>query len=192
MPFIFEGNMKWPGCPGFRGKPGMTKSSKGKVTHMTKNITGKVVAVSVSDRKGVKKANVETARLLVDHGLEDDAHAGKWHRQVSLLAMESIRKIRDKGLDVGPGDFAENITTEGIRLWELPIGQRLKIGGDAVAEVTQIGKECHSRCAIYHQVGDCVMPREGIFVRILSGGIIEPGNTIESVAQTEHAGSIGT
>jgi MOSC domain-containing protein YiiM len=151
----------------------------------TKKINGCVVAVSVSDRKGVKKANVETARLLVDHGLEDDAHAGKWHRQVSLLAMESIRKIRDKGLDVGPGDFAENITTEGIRLWELPIGKRLKIGGDAVAEVTQIGKKCHSRCAIYHQVGDCVMPREGIFVRILSGGVIEPGDTVESVEQKE-------
>ena len=158
----------------------------------TKKINGRVVAVSVSDRKGVKKANVDTARLLEDHGLENDAHAGKWHRQVSLLDMESIRKIRDKGLDVGPGDFAENITTEGIRLWELPIGKRLKFGGDVVAEVTQIGKECHNRCAIYHQVGDCVMPREGIFVRILSGGIIEPGNTIESVEQTEHAGSIGT
>jgi MOSC domain-containing protein YiiM len=101
--------------------------------------------------------------------------------------MESIRKIRDKGLDVGPGDFAENITTEGIRLWELLIGKRLKIGGDAGAEVTQIGKECHSRCAIYHQVGDCVMPREGIFVSILSGGIIEPGDTVQSVEQTEPA-----
>jgi len=156
----------------------------------TKKINGHVVAVSVSDRKGVKKANVDTARLLEDHGLENDAHAGKWHRQVSLLAMESIRKIRDKGLDVGPGDFAENITTEGIRLWELPIGKRLEIGGDAVAEVTQIGKECHNRCAIYHQVGDCVMPREGIFVRILSGGIIEPGDTVESVEQTEPAESL--
>ena len=152
-----------------------------------KKINGHVVAVSVSGRKGIKKANVDTARLLEDHGLENDAHAGKWHRQVSLLDMQSIRKIRDKGLDVGPGDFAENITTEGIRLWELPIGKRLKIGGDAVAEVTQIGKECHSRCAIYHQVGDCVMPREGIFVRILSGGIIEPGDTVESVEQTEPA-----
>jgi len=157
----------------------------------TKKINGRVVAVSVSDRKGVKKANVETARLLEDHGLENDAHAGKWHRQVSLLATESIRKIRVKGLDVGPGDFAENITTEGIRLWELPIGKRLKIGGDAVAEVTQIGKECHSRCAIYHQVGDCVMPREGIFVRILSSGVIEPGDSIESVEESELAELIG-
>jgi MOSC domain-containing protein YiiM len=146
-----------------------------------------VVAVSVSDRKGEKKTNVETARLLEDHGLENDAHAGRWHRQVSLLAMESIEKIRSKGLNVSPGDFAENITTEGIRLWELPIGKRLKLGNDAVAEVTQIGKECHSRCAIYHQVGDCVMPREGIFVRILSGGVIAPGDTIELDEQPETA-----
>jgi len=151
----------------------------------TKKSIGRVVAVSVSDRKGVKKSNVETARLLEDHGVENDAHAGRWHRQVSLLAMESIRKIRDKGLDVEPGDFAENITTEGILLWKLPIGKRLKLGKDVVAEVTQIGKECHNRCSIYHQVGDCVMPREGIFVRILGGGIIEPGDTIESVEQPE-------
>ena len=101
-------------------------------------INGRVVAVSVSDRKGVKKNNVETVQLLENHGLENDAHAGKWHRQVSLLDMESIQKIKDKGLDVGPGDFAENITTEGIRLWELPICKRLKIGGDAVAE--EIGR----------------------------------------------------
>ncbi len=153
----------------------------------TKKIIGRVVAVSVSDRKGVKKANVETARLLEDHGLENDAHAGRWHRQVSLLAMESIEKIRNKGLEVSPGDFAENITTEGILLWELPIGKHLKLGKDALAEVTQIGKECHSRCAIYHQVGDCVMPREGIFVRILRGGVIEPGDTIELAEQPEPA-----
>ena len=164
----------------------MTKNSKGKVTKMTEIINGQVVAVSVSDRKGVKKANAETARLLENHGLENDVHAGKWHRQVSLLALESIKKIRDKGLDVRPGDFAENVTTEGIRLWEMPIGKRLKIGEGAVAEVTQIGKECHSRCAIFHQVGDCVMPREGVFVRILKGGIIKPGDTIKSVEQQEH------
>ena len=101
--------------------------------------------------------------------------------------MESIEKIRNKGLEVSPGDFAENITTEGILLWELPIGKHLKLGKDALAEVTQIGKECHSRCAIYHQVGDCVMPREGIFVRILRGGVIEPGDTIELAEQPEPA-----
>jgi MOSC domain-containing protein YiiM len=153
----------------------------------TNKLIGRVVAVSVSERKGVKKANVDVGRLLEDHGLENDAHAGDWHRQVSLLAMESIEKIREKSLEVAPGDFAENITTEGIRLWELPIGKRLKLGKDALAEVTQIGKECHNRCAIYHQVGDCMMPREGIFVRILTGGSIEPGDTIELVEQTELA-----
>jgi MOSC domain-containing protein YiiM len=153
----------------------------------TNKLIGRVVAVSVSERKGVKKANVDVGRLLEDHGLENDAHAGDWHRQVSLLAMESIEKIREKSLEVAPGDFAENITTEGIWLWELPIGKRLKLGKDALAEVTQIGKECHNRCAIYHQVGDCMMPREGIFVRILTGGSIEPGDTIELVEQTELA-----
>jgi MOSC domain-containing protein YiiM len=163
--------------------------NRGQIIKMdsTNNTTGRVVAVSVSDRKGVKKSNVGVGRLLEDHGLGNDAHAGNWHRQVSLLAVESIEKIRDKGLDVTPGDFAENITTEGIRLWELPIGKRLKLGKDALAEVTQIGKECHSRCAIFHQVGDCVMPREGIFVRILTGGNIEPGDTIKSVEQRELA-----
>ncbi|MBW2481375.1 MAG: MOSC domain-containing protein [Deltaproteobacteria bacterium] len=140
---------------------------------------GRVVAVSISDRKGVKKANVTSVRLLEDHGIENDAHAGKWHRQVSLLAIESIAKIRNKGLDVSPGEFAENITTAGIRLWELPIGNCLKLGAEVVAEVTQIGKQCHNRCAIFHQVGDCVMPREGIFVRILQGGMIKPGDRIE-------------
>ena len=149
----------------------------------TKKLNGRVVAVSVSDRKGVKKANVKSVRMLEDHGIENDAHAGKWHRQVSLLAIESIAKIRNKGLDVSPGEFAENITTAGIRLWELPIGKCLKLGAEVVAEVTQIGKQCHSRCAIFHQVGDCVMPREGIFVRILNGGMIKPGDRIESIEE---------
>lgn len=105
--------------------------------------------------------------------------AGPWHRQVSLLAVESIEKMKALGLDVGPGDFAENITTSGINLVDLPLGTRLKIGPEAVGEVTQIGKECHSRCAIYYQAGDCVMPREGIFIRILKGGTIRAGDTIE-------------
>jgi MOSC domain-containing protein YiiM len=111
--------------------------------------------------------------------LKNDAHAGDWHRQISLLARESIAKIRQKGLDVNPGDFAENITTEGIRLWELPVGTRIKLGDRAIAEVTQIGKECHDRCAIFHQVGDCVMPREGIFVKILETGEVKPGDVIQ-------------
>jgi len=139
---------------------------------------GRIVAVSSSLKKGVKKTNIPQGTLVENYGLENDAHAGDWHRQVSLLAMESIIKIRRKGLDVNPGDFAENITTEGIKLWELPLGTRLKLGEDALVEVTQIGKECHDRCAIYKQVGDCVMPREGVFVRVLRGGTIKNGDNI--------------
>ncbi|MFZ7128451.1 MAG: MOSC domain-containing protein [Desulfobacterales bacterium] len=144
----------------------------------------RVVAVSVSRRKGEKKTNLPTVRLLADQGLDQDAHAGPWHRQVSLLDMESIEKIRQKGLDVDPGNFAENITTEGIRLWELPVGTRLRLGKTALVQVTQIGKECHNRCAIFHQVGDCVMPREGIFARVLIGGDVAPGDAIR-VLETE-------
>ncbi len=146
---------------------------------------GRVVAVSISDRKGVKKKNIASGRLVEGFGLQNDAHAGKWHRQVSLLAAESIEKIRRKGLDVSAGDFAENITTEGIELWRLPIGARLNLGGDCLVEVTQIGKECHSRCAIFHQVGDCVMPKEGIFVRVLKGGRIKPGDRIKIQPEAE-------
>lgn len=142
---------------------------------------GSVVAVSVSLKKGVKKTNIRSGVLIENYGLENDAHAGDWHRQVSLLALESIAIIRKKGLDVSPGDFAENITTEGIQLWDLEIGTRLKIGAEAVVEVTQIGKECHNRCAIYHQVGDCVMPRQGIFARVLQDGVIRPGDGITTL-----------
>lgn len=142
---------------------------------------GKVVAVSIGRRKGEKKTNVPDCRLIVEKGLENDAHAGNWHRQVSLLAMESIGRIKGKGLDVRPGDFAENITTQGLILWDMPIGTRLQIGKTAIVEVTQIGKECHSRCAIYHQVGDCVMPREGVFARVIKGGMIRPGDSVEQV-----------
>ena len=145
---------------------------------------GQVVAVSISDRKSIKKSNVPSGHLVENHGLAEDAHAGKWHRQVSLLAIESINKIRNKVLNVSPGDFAENITTAGIRLWDLPVGARLRLGPVSIGEVTQIGKECHSRCAIYHQVGDCVMPKEGIFVRILKGGTIKPGDTIRPLKQS--------
>jgi len=143
------------------------------------------VAVSTSDRKVVKKINVPEARLKAGHGLEGDAHAGDWHRQVSLLDLESIAKIRAQGLAVNPGDFAENLTTEGLVLWKLPIGTRLRLGAEALAEVTQIGKECHSRCAIFHQVGDCVMPREGIFVRVLCGGLVKPGDPVEVLGPAE-------
>lgn len=137
-----------------------------------KNSDGRIIAVSISLKKGVKKTNIIQGHLIENNGLENDAHAGNWHRQVSLLAIESISKIREKGINVKPGDFAENITTEGIRLWELPVGTRLRLGKTALVEVTQIGKECHDRCAIYKQVGDCVMPREGIFVKVLKGGTV--------------------
>jgi MOSC domain-containing protein YiiM len=140
---------------------------------------GRIVAVSISPKKGVKKTNILLGSLIENYGLENDAHAGDWHRQVSLLAVESISKIREKGLDVNPGDFAENITTKGIRLWKLPVGTRLKLGKDALVEVTQIGKECHDRCAIFKQIGDCVMPREGIFVKVLKGGTIGPSDGIQ-------------
>ena len=144
-----------------------------------------IVAVSISPKKGEKKTNVPEARLIPDHGLEQDAHAGDWHRQVSLLDMQSIAKIREKGLDVDPGNFAENITTRGIRLWELPTGTRMRLGSEVLVEVTQIGKECHNRCAIFHQVGDCVMPREGIFAKVLTPGTVRPGDDIILIEQQQ-------
>ena len=141
---------------------------------------GKVLAVNVSVNKGERKKAVPAATLLVEHGIEGDAHAGDWHRQVSLLAEESIDKMRALGLDVTAGDFAENITTSGIELVSLPIGSRLQIG-ETLLEVTQIGKECHTRCAIFYQAGDCVMPKEGIFVKVITGGTIKPGDEIDTV-----------
>ena len=137
-----------------------------------------VTAVSISKTKGVRKENIPEGLLIENHGFKDDAHAGDWHRQISLLAIESIQKIREKGLDVGPGDFAENITTTGIDLVNLPIGTKLKVGQEVLMEVTQIGKECHNRCAIYYQAGDCVMPREGIFTKILKGGVVKKHDPI--------------
>jgi len=137
-----------------------------------------VVAVCRSDNKGERKKNVGEARILADYGLEKDAHSGDWHRQVSLLALESINKMRENGFDVNPGDFAENITTEGVELVGLPLGTRLQLGEEVLLEVTQLGKECHDRCAIYYLAGDCVMPREGIFARVLQGGRVKVGDPI--------------
>ncbi len=148
---------------------------------------GKVVAVSVSGRKGEKKVPVPCVVLVPDHGVRDDAHAGPGIRQVSLLAEESIDKMRDKGLAVGPGDFAENVTVAGIVLPALPVGTRLR-GGEALLEVTQIGKVCHDRCAIYLQAGDCVMPREGIFARVVRGGAVAAGDAVEVVERGREAG----
>jgi MOSC domain-containing protein YiiM len=142
---------------------------------------GTVMAVCTSERKGTRKRNVHQAELLPDWGIIGDAHAANWHRQVSLLAWESIEKIRALGLNVNVGSFAENITTQGLSLIDLPVGTRLRLG-DALVEVTQIGKVCHKRCAIYYQAGDCVMPREGIFVQVHQGGLVKVGDTVEVLA----------
>lgn len=139
---------------------------------------GRIVAVNTSATKSVRKQNVPEVVLKEEWGIEGDAHAAGWHRQVSLLALESIRKMQEKGLNVKPGDFAENLTTEGLDLAALPLGTRLAVGDEALLEVTQIGKVCHTKCAIYYQAGDCVMPREGIFTRVLKGGKIVPGDRI--------------
>jgi MOSC domain-containing protein YiiM len=139
-------------------------------------IKGKVLSVNIADKKGQKKANIGCGLLI-----EADAHAGSEIRQVSLLAAESIEKIRAKGLNVQYGDFAENLTTEGIDLPALPIGTKLKIGADVLMEVTQIGKVCHDRCHIFFTVGDCVMPREGIFASVIAGGEVKIGDSIEVV-----------
>ena len=137
----------------------------------------KVISVNISEEKGTRKHQVPCVLLKAGYGAEGDAHAGAGNRQVSLLPVESIEKMRRKGADVGPGDFAENVTTQGIDLASLPIGTRLRIG-ETVVEVTQIGKECHSGCEIREIVGDCVMPREGIFASVLKGGEIRSGNEI--------------
>ncbi|MFO0752457.1 MAG: MOSC domain-containing protein [Thermodesulfovibrionales bacterium] len=140
---------------------------------------GRIISINISDKKGVRKKPVEEAVIGENCGIEGDAHASSaWHRQVSLLALESIRKMQAMGLDVKEGDFAENITTEGIDLVALPLGTQMSLGSDVVGEVSQIGKECHSRCAIYHQAGDCVMPKEGIFIRILKGGRVRKGDPV--------------
>lgn len=139
----------------------------------------KVLAVNISEKKGVPKRQVEKGYFEVNHGLKGDAHAGDWHRQVSLLGIESYEKVKAMGLtNLEFGSFAENITTEGIILHELPVGTRLSIG-EAVMEVTQIGKECHTGCAIKRTTGDCVMPREGIFAKVLTPGWVKPGDEIK-------------
>jgi MOSC domain-containing protein YiiM len=141
-------------------------------------MTAKIISVNISKDKGEKKHNIEKCMLIKDKGLKDDGHAGFMHRQVSLLAQESIDKIKNKGINVVPGDFAENLTTEGIDLPSLPIGTKLLVGDGIILRVTQIGKECHTRCAIFQQVGDCVMPREGIFAEVLTEGEVKVGDTI--------------
>ena len=139
--------------------------------------TGKVAALSVSEKRGGAKQNVESIRILEGWGVEGDGHGGDWHRQVSLLAMESVRKMQGKGFTVEPGDFGENITTEGVNLLSLDPGDRVSVG-EALLEITQLGKECKKPCEIYYQVGDCVMPKEGIFGKVLRGGSVRNGDPV--------------
>jgi MOSC domain-containing protein YiiM len=139
---------------------------------------GVVVSVNLSQRRTVRKTRGNEGALVFDHGFEGDAHAGDWHRQVSLLGQESIDEMVAKGLRVGPGDFAENITTSGIDLLALPVGSRLGIGDSAVLEISQIGKVCHTKCAIYYQAGDCVMPRDGLFAVVRAAGPVRVGDVV--------------
>lgn len=136
---------------------------------------GKVFATNISEKKGVQKRNVHTVKLIEDFGIENDAHAGKWHRQVSLLSYDKIEDFKAKGAPVKDGDFGENLIVEGIDFKNLPIGTKFQCN-DVILELTQIGKECHSGCEIFKVMGDCIMPREGVFTRVLKGGIISEGD----------------
>ena len=150
----------------------------------------KIIAVNQSERKGTKKENITSGTLKEDCGLLGDAHCdNNTHRQVSLLALESIHRMQRLGLEVGPGDFAENLTTEGLDLLSLPIGRRISIGKEVILEVSQIGKECVNPCAIYYQAGECIMPKEGIFARVIKGGEVSVGDTINSsLSDSEEVG----
>jgi len=146
---------------------------------MNKKVKGRILAVCQSREKGTVKKDIGSGVLIENYGLENDAHAGKWHRQISLLGIESINKMKSNGFKIKFGDFAENLTTENIILPELPLGTKLAVGESVLLEVTQIGKECHHDCEIRKKIGDCVMPREGIFARVLKGGKVNTGNCIE-------------
>jgi TatD DNase family protein len=141
---------------------------------------GKIMAVNISEKKGTQKVNVHSAKVIEDFGIEKDAHAGKWHRQVSLLSYQKIEDFKAKGAPVEDGAFGENLIVEGIDCRSLPVGTKLACN-DVILEVTQIGKQCHSGCEIFKIMGDCIMPREGIFTRVLHGGIISEGDTIEVI-----------
>ncbi len=139
----------------------------------------KVIAVCRSDEKGTRKQDIRSGYIKDNYGLADDAHADCCtHRQVSLLDMSSINKMRNQGYEINPGDFAENLTTEGIDLISLPIGTRLSIGKEAILEISQIGKDCHTGCAIFQQIGKCIMPKEGVFARVIHGGQVNAGDEI--------------
>ena len=141
----------------------------------------KIVATAISKNKGTRKQCVDEIELVENHGVQGDAHAGKWHRQVSFLASESIERARSQGLDVTFGDFAENIATAGIEWTSVAVGTEFRLGDSARVEVTQIGKECHNKCAIYYKAGDCIMPKEGVFARVTKGGTVKPGDTIRQL-----------
>jgi len=143
----------------------------------------KIASIAISKKKGTIKKCVETAELIKNHGIKDDAHAGDWHRQLSFLASESIENASSEAFKLNFGDFAENVATTGIDWKNQPVGQVFKLGEKALVEITQIGKECHKKCAIYYRTGDCIMPKEGVFAKILKGGIIKIGDTIEQVAE---------
>lgn len=143
---------------------------------------GKILAVCISERKGTEKINVGSARFIEDWGIENDSHAGKWHRQVSLLSHEKIEAFRARGAEVIDGAFGENLVVEGFDFRALPVGTKFRCN-DVVLELTQIGKECHSGCAIYQKMGECIMPREGVFTRVLHGGVISVGDTLEIIKE---------
>ena len=142
---------------------------------------GKLIAICISEKRGTQKQPVSSAVLKPDHGIEGDAHAGNWHRQVSRLGLEKIEAFRAKGADVDLGAFGENLIIEGFDFRNLPVGTRFRIGGGVVLEMTQIGKECHSHCAIFHAMGDCIMPREGVFAKVIQGGEIHPGDEVTEI-----------
>ncbi|MCP3873982.1 MAG: MOSC domain-containing protein [Desulfobacteraceae bacterium] len=141
----------------------------------------KIVSIAVSKKKGTIKKCIDQAELIENHGIKDDAHAGDWHRQLSFLASESIEKSSTDDFKLNYGDFAENISTTGIDWKNQPVGQVFKLGENAIVEVTQIGKECHKKCAIYYRTGDCIMPKEGVFAKILIGGTIKVGDAIKRI-----------
>lgn len=144
-------------------------------------IKGRIKAISVSEKKGMRKKNVPDAIVEVDHGIVGDAHAGNWHRQISLLGFESIAQVIAQGVKVSPGDFAENITTEGINLKEIKVGDKILLGNDTEIEITQIGKKCHTKCEIFKQLGDCIMPKDGLFAKVKKNGSIKVGDEIEVI-----------
>ncbi|MFA6571459.1 MAG: MOSC domain-containing protein [Bacteroidota bacterium] len=145
---------------------------------------GRIVAISISHKKGIPKTNVDSAKLIENFGIEGDVHAGNWHRQISILAVESINKMKSEGLThIQPGIFGENLTTEFLNLTNIKIGTKIKAGDNCELEITQIGKECHSKCSIFELTGDCVMPKEGIFAKVIKSGEIRVNDAIEIVGE---------